>query len=42
MLTLKPITADNFYACLALTVHESQQSFVASNVKSLAEAWLSD
>jgi len=35
---LRNITLDNFYECVSLEVGESQKGFVASNVKSLAEA----
>jgi len=37
---LKEITGDNFSECINLKVSEEQQTFVASNVKSLAQAWL--
>ncbi|MEO7002388.1 MAG: GNAT family N-acetyltransferase [Ktedonobacterales bacterium] len=37
---LRPITADNFQACLALEVDEAQRGLVAPNVKSLAEAYV--
>ena len=40
MVTLQEITPDNFDQCLALSVDDSQKEFVASNVKSLAQAWL--
>ena len=40
MILLKEINEDNFDACLALEVEESQKNFVASNVYSLAQAWL--
>jgi len=37
---LKEITEDNFSECINLKVSEEQKTFVASNVKSLAQAWL--
>lgn len=37
---LRPITSDNFAACLALDVDETQRGLVAPNVKSLAEAYV--
>jgi diamine N-acetyltransferase len=37
---LKQITEDNFSECLNLKVEESQEDFVASNIYSLAQAWL--
>ena len=40
MITLKEITSDNYDECLALQVRDDQKSFVAQNVKSLAEAWV--
>jgi len=40
MITLKEITEDNFSECINLKVSQEQQTFVASNVKSLAQAWL--
>ena len=40
MIMLKEITEDNFSECINLKVSEEQQTFVASNVKSLAQAWL--
>jgi diamine N-acetyltransferase len=35
---LRPITADNWKACIALAVDEAQQHFVPSNLYSIAEA----
>ena len=35
---LRSVVLDNFYECISLEVDESQKGFVASNVKSLAEA----
>ncbi len=35
---LRDVTLDNFHECISLEVEESQKGFVASNVKSLAEA----
>jgi diamine N-acetyltransferase len=40
MVTLREITSDNYEECLALQVEDDQKSFVASNMKSLAEAWV--
>jgi diamine N-acetyltransferase len=40
MIKLKEINEDNFSACIKLNVAENQKSFVASNVYSLAQAWL--
>lgn len=40
MVTLQKITQENFFPVLKLDVHEGQKSFVASNVMSLAQAWL--
>lgn len=40
MIELRKITDDNFKACISLDVHEEQRGFVASNVKSLAQAWI--
>lgn len=40
MVALKPITKDNFYEVVKLNVDETQKNFVASNVFSLAQAWL--
>lgn len=38
MVTLCPVTADNWEKCIRLSVREDQKSFVASNLYSLAEA----
>ena len=35
---LRNVTLDNFHECISLEVEESQKRFIASNVKSLAEA----
>ena len=40
MLKLREITSENFDECINLKVHKEQGSFVASNVYSLAQAWL--
>lgn len=40
MVRLAPITEDNFEDCLKLEVADAQKSFVASNMLSLAQAWL--
>jgi len=40
MVILKEITEDNFSECIELKVSEDQKAFVASNVYSLAQAWL--
>ena len=40
MVSLKEITSDNYSECLALQVRDDQRDFVASNMKSLAEAWV--
>lgn len=40
MITLRAITEANFDECLRLGIHEHQRGFVATNVKSLAQAWL--
>ena len=40
MITLRDITPENYEQCLNLTVHDNQKNFVASNVRSLADAWL--
>jgi diamine N-acetyltransferase len=37
---LRPVTADNLAECLALRVADAQAAFVASNAKSLAEAYV--
>jgi len=38
--SLRPIDNQNIYECIALTVARDQEDFVASNVKSLAEAYV--
>ena len=38
--TLRPITKTNFYDCINLEVDDSQTGLVASNAKSLAEAYV--
>ena len=40
MIALRDITIENYEQCLDLTVHDSQKNFVASNVRSLADAWV--
>lgn len=40
MIDLRNITKENYEECLALKVSENQMSFVAPNVKSLAQAWV--
>lgn len=40
MITLRKIDKDNFYAVVKLGVTEKQSHYVASNVFSLAQAWL--
>ena len=40
MVRLQEITEDNFAECVKLTVKEEQKAFVASNLYSLAQAWL--
>ena len=40
MVTLKEITEENFGTCTELKVAEEQKTFVASNLYSLAQAWL--
>ena len=37
---LRKVTVDNFFECISLEVKESQKEFIASNVKSLAEAYV--
>ncbi len=39
-ISLQPVTAGNWLGCIALRVSESQSHMVASNVYSLAEAWV--
>ena len=36
MITLRPISKDNFWDCIDLAVHPEQQSFVTSNAISIA------
>lgn len=40
MIEFRKITEDNFEECVALRVHERQQSFVATNLISMAQAYL--
>lgn len=40
MVTLQRVTEDNFQAVLDLSVSDDQKSYVATNAKSLAQAWL--
>ena len=40
MISLREITENNFDECIALSVDEGQEEFVAKNVTSLAQAWL--
>lgn len=40
MVELRKIDESNYRECLALKVSESQKNFVASNVFSLAQAWV--
>ena len=40
MVELKEINKDNYSECLDLKVSDSQKGFVASNVYSLAQAWV--
>ena len=40
MIELREITSENFDACINLKVNKEQDSFVATNVYSLAQAWL--
>lgn len=37
---LEPVTEDNYRAVIALEVHEEQRSFVATNLKSIADCWI--
>ena len=37
---LRKITPDNFHECISLKVDESQKGLIASNTKSLAEAYV--
>lgn len=41
MVEFRKITEDNFEECVSLRVHERQQNYVATNLISLAQAWLS-
>ena len=38
--SLRPITQKNLNECISLKVTDCQQNFIASNVKSLAEAFV--
>ena len=38
--SLKPITQKNFHECISLQVADNQKKFVATNVQSLAEAFV--
>ena len=40
MVHLKPVTTENFEACIRLYVEDSQKSFVATNIYSLAQAYV--
>ncbi len=40
--TLRPVTADNWRACIELKLCEHQQTLVAPNVRSLAQAYVYD
>lgn len=40
MITLQPVSMDNFDAVLALQVHPSQQALVATNAESVAQAYV--
>ncbi|MEU5696304.1 GNAT family N-acetyltransferase [Actinosynnema sp. NPDC020468] len=37
---LAPVTKDNYPAVIALEVHEDQRLFVATNLRSIADAWV--
>ncbi|MEJ2858152.1 MULTISPECIES: GNAT family N-acetyltransferase [unclassified Saccharothrix] len=37
---LEPVTEDNYRAVIALEVHEEQRGFVATNLRSIADAWI--
>ncbi|NUT52502.1 MAG: GNAT family N-acetyltransferase [Saccharothrix sp.] len=37
---LEPVTEDNYRAVVDLEVHEEQRAFVATNLKSIADAWI--
>ncbi|GAA3859238.1 GNAT family N-acetyltransferase [Saccharothrix violaceirubra] len=39
-MNLEPVTKDNYDAVVALEVHEEQRLFVATNLKSIADAWV--
>jgi diamine N-acetyltransferase len=41
MLHLRDVDRDNFKECIALDVNENQRSFVAPNIRSLAQAYVS-
>ncbi len=38
--TLRPVTPDNWRACLTMKLHPHQERFVAPNVRSLAQAYI--
>jgi len=40
MITLQPITYENFYDCISLQPNEHQKKYIASNLYSLAEAYV--
>ena len=40
MVELKAITEENYNECLELEVSDNQKNFVASNIYSLAQAWV--
>ena len=40
MVTFREINGDNFQECFNLKVADSQKNFVASNIYSLAQAWV--
>lgn len=40
MITLEPIIYENFYDCISLQTHEHQKKYIASNLFSLAEAYV--
>ena len=40
MVELKPITKENYMECLELRVSDSQSTYIASNMKSLAQAFV--
>ncbi|MFI9009419.1 GNAT family N-acetyltransferase [Actinosynnema sp. NPDC053489] len=37
---LEPVTEENYQAVIGLEVHEEQRAFVATNLKSIADAWV--